>query len=107
MFRMCRSYPSLVLALVLGVLRPVTAQLADWRHSGSSPHTSEAWFRADRSNADVLAWGPEARSGDTEGDGRRITLKLKSASNAKTITYLKEINWNQNTLLMMQTASQR
>jgi hypothetical protein len=31
--------------------------------TGSSPHTSEAWFRAEQSNATVLAWGNEAGQG--------------------------------------------
>ena len=31
--------------------------------TGSSPHTSEAWFRAEKPNATVLAWGNEARDG--------------------------------------------
>ena len=31
--------------------------------TGSSPHTTEAWFRADQSNATVLAWGNEAGQG--------------------------------------------
>jgi len=31
--------------------------------TGSSPHTSEAWFKAERPNATVLAWGNEAAQG--------------------------------------------
>ncbi|MHB8974996.1 MAG: hypothetical protein ACYC4N_31595 [Pirellulaceae bacterium] len=31
--------------------------------TGSSPHTSEAWFWAEQSNATVLAWGNEAGQG--------------------------------------------
>jgi len=31
--------------------------------SGSSPHSSEAWFRAEKPNATVLAWGNEAGQG--------------------------------------------
>ena len=31
--------------------------------TGSSPHTTEAWFRAEQSNATVLAWGNEAGQG--------------------------------------------
>ena len=31
--------------------------------TGSSPHTTEAWFRAERANATVLAWGNEAGQG--------------------------------------------
>lgn len=31
--------------------------------TGSSPHTSEAWFRAEQPNATVLAWGNEAGQG--------------------------------------------
>jgi len=31
--------------------------------TGSSPHTSEAWFRADKPNTTVLAWGNEAGQG--------------------------------------------
>jgi len=31
--------------------------------TGSSPHTSEAWFRADRPNTTILAWGNEAGQG--------------------------------------------
>ena len=31
--------------------------------TGSSPHTSEAWFRAEKANATVLAWGNEAGQG--------------------------------------------
>jgi len=30
---------------------------------GSSPHSSEAWFRAEKPNATVLAWGNEERDG--------------------------------------------
>jgi hypothetical protein len=30
---------------------------------GSNPHSSEAWFRADKPNATVLAWGNEAGQG--------------------------------------------
>jgi hypothetical protein len=37
-------------------------------------------------------------SGSTKGNV--LTLKLKSASNAKNITYLKEVNWKQETLLI-------
>lgn len=37
-------------------------------------------------------------SGSTKGN--ILTLKLKSPSTAKNITYLKETNWNQNTLLL-------
>ena len=31
--------------------------------TGSSPHTSEAWFRAERPNTTVFAWGTEAGQG--------------------------------------------
>ncbi|MCX6874629.1 MAG: DUF2341 domain-containing protein [Verrucomicrobia bacterium] len=31
--------------------------------TGSSPHTTEAWFRGEQSNATVLAWGNEAGQG--------------------------------------------
>jgi hypothetical protein len=31
--------------------------------TGSSPHTSEAWFKAEQSNSTVLAWGNEAGQG--------------------------------------------
>jgi len=31
--------------------------------SGSSPHSSEGWFRAEKPNATVLAWGNEERDG--------------------------------------------
>ncbi len=31
--------------------------------TGSSPHTSEAWFRAEQPNVTVLAWGNEAGQG--------------------------------------------
>ncbi|MFT5107097.1 MAG: hypothetical protein ACI9UA_002726 [Pseudoalteromonas tetraodonis] len=31
--------------------------------TGSSPHTTEAWFRGEQSNATVLAWGNEAAQG--------------------------------------------
>jgi hypothetical protein len=31
--------------------------------TGSSPHTSEAWFKAEQPNATVLAWGNEAGQG--------------------------------------------
>ncbi|MEI6675705.1 MAG: DUF2341 domain-containing protein [Verrucomicrobiota bacterium] len=31
--------------------------------TGSAPHTTEAWFRAERPNATVLAWGNEAGQG--------------------------------------------
>ena len=31
--------------------------------SGSSPHSSEAWFRAERPNATILAWGNEQAQG--------------------------------------------
>ena len=31
--------------------------------TGSSSHTSEAWFRAEKPNATVLAWGNEERNG--------------------------------------------
>ena len=31
--------------------------------SGASPHTSEAWFRADKSNATILGWGNEQAQG--------------------------------------------
>jgi hypothetical protein len=31
--------------------------------TGSSPHTSEAWFRAEKPNVTVLAWGNEAGQG--------------------------------------------
>jgi biopolymer transport protein ExbB len=31
--------------------------------TGSSPHSSEAWFRADRSNGKILAWGKDQNHG--------------------------------------------
>jgi hypothetical protein len=39
--------------------------------TGSSPHTSEAWFRADQPNAIVLAWGNEAGQG-------KVTMRYSS-----------------------------
>ena len=31
--------------------------------TGSSPHTSEAWFRAEKANVNILAWGNEQAQG--------------------------------------------
>src|SRR5579871_6547671 len=39
--------------------------------TGSSPHTSEAWFRAEQPNAIVLAWGNEAAQG-------KVTMRYSS-----------------------------
>ncbi len=39
--------------------------------SGSEPHTSEAWFRPEKPNAIVMAWGNEARQG-------KVTMRYSS-----------------------------
>jgi hypothetical protein len=39
---------------------------------GASPHTSEAWFRAEKSNVTVLGWGNEG------GRGGKVRMQLRS-----------------------------
>ena len=44
--------------------------------SRSGPHTSEAWFRAEKPNATILAWGNERRQGKVamQFPARRISI---------------------------------
>ncbi len=39
---------------------------------GASPHTSEAWFRAEKTNVTVLGWGNEG------GQGGKVRMQLRS-----------------------------
>ena len=41
--------------------------------SGASPHSSEAWFRAERPNATILGWGNEGG-----GRGSKVRMQLRS-----------------------------
>ena len=41
--------------------------------SGASPHSSEAWFRADKPYTDILAWGNEGG-----GSGSKVRMRLAS-----------------------------
>jgi hypothetical protein len=41
--------------------------------SGASPSTSEAWFRAEKVNTDILAWGNEGG-----GSGSKVRMRLAS-----------------------------
>ena len=51
--------------------------------TGSSPHTSEAWFRAEQPNAIVLGWGNEGRQG-------KVTMRYSSPPHANMECYFSD-----------------
>jgi hypothetical protein len=48
--------------------------------TGSSPHTSEAWFRAEKSNGTILGWGNDKNQ-------EKVVLALRSPSRVNVDTY--------------------
>lgn len=52
---------------------------------GSAPHTSEAWFRPERPNAIVLAWGNEAGQG-------KVTMRYSSPPHVEIECYFSGAN---------------
>ncbi len=53
--------------------------------TGFSPHTSEAWFRADKANGRVLAWGNEERQG-------KVVMQFRSPPHISMDCYFSDAN---------------
>ena len=53
--------------------------------TGSSPHSSEAWFRADRSNGNILAWGKDQNQG-------KVVMAFASPPQIKIDSYFSSAN---------------
>lgn len=60
--------------------------------TGSSPHTSEAWFRAEQPNAVVLGWGNEAAQG-------KVTMRYSSPPHVNMECYFSGANVTGNSTL--------
>jgi len=57
--------------------------------TGSSPHTSEVWFRAERPNATMLAWGNEQAQG-------KVVMQLASPPHIRMDCYFSDGNVRSN-----------
>lgn len=62
--------------------------------SGSSPHSSEAWFRAERPNATILAWGNEQAQG-------KVVMQFRSPPHITMDCYFSDGNVKGNSTLRM------
>ncbi len=62
--------------------------------TGSSPHSSEAWFRAEKPNTHVLAWGNEQAQG-------KVTMQFRSPPHINMDCYFSDANVRSNRTLAM------
>ena len=62
--------------------------------SGASSHSSEAWFRAEQPNADVLAWGNEKAQG-------KVVMQFRSPPHITMDCYFSDANVKGNSTLSM------
>ncbi len=62
--------------------------------SGSSPHSSELWFRAEKPNAQVLAWGNEHAQG-------KVVMQFRSPPHISMDCYFSDANVKGNSTLPM------
>ena len=55
--------------------------------TGSSPHTSEAWIKAEQSNASILGWGnePSARQSDRCSSSSPPHIKMSASFQGRTL----------------------
>ena len=62
--------------------------------SGTSPHSAEAWFRADKPNASVLAWGNEQAQG-------KVVMQFRSPPHMNMDCYFSDANVKGDSTLSM------